>query len=76
MRESDTPASTPYLAQYGTDECLFRRHEQGSPADLRHGTGHEVGVDEMHRDAFISQLRGERVGPLLEKSLASAVGCE
>lgn len=61
-------------AQHGLDKAAGARHEEARAADLAHGGGDEVGLDELDGDVEGGELGAEGGGPLLQERFAATVG--
>lgn len=64
------------LTKSSLDKLLGARDEEAGAANLAHGSGDEVRDDKLNINAMGGKLRGERRAPVLEESLAAAVGGE
>lgn len=64
------------LAESGADELLGVGNEKAGAANLAHGSGDEVANNKVDIDALVLELRRESAAPVLEESLAAAVGGE
>lgn len=62
------------LAESSTNKLLGVRHKQGCLADLAHSAGDKVRLHELDLNAVRLEFGAESGGPLLEESLAAAVG--
>jgi hypothetical protein len=63
-------------AESCADELLGVGHEKRRLANLAHGACDEVRLNELHLDTLGFQLGAESSRPLLQESLATAVGRE
>lgn len=64
------------LAESRADELLGVGNEEAGAADLAHGSGDEVADNKVDIDALILELGRKSAAPVLEESLAAAVGRE
>lgn len=64
------------LAESRADERLGAGDEEAAAADLAHSSGDEVADNKVDIDALVLELGRESAAPVLEESLAAAVGGE
>lgn len=62
------------LGQHGTNKGPRSGDGSRSAADLGHGGGNQVSLNELHLDVVGSQLVAKSRGPLLQEGLATGVG--